>query len=128
MLWTEVLIKLVEVVFYIVVSIGIPFLFSFVRKYTTNAQIDKLLTGSEDIVKKCVAMVNQTFVDSLKKEGTFDADAQKEAFGLARAEILKMLSFEAQALIMDQLGDIDDWLKIEIEAAVAAEKKSLPIK
>lgn len=121
--WTEVLIKLVEVVFYAVVSVGIPLLFSFIRKYVSNVQVAKLLDGSEDIVKKCVAMVNQTFVDSLKKEGTFDLEAQKKAFEMAREEILKMLSFDTQALIMDQLGDIDDWLKVQIEAAVASEKK-----
>lgn len=128
MTWTDILVKLVEVVFYGLISIVIPLLFSLVKKYNKNVQVEKLIDKAEVIVTKCVAMVNQTFVDYLKKEDSFDDEEKRQAFELAKANILEMMSEEAKLAIIEQIGDLDVWLKVQIEAAVAEAKKPLPIK
>lgn len=128
MAWTDILVKLVEVVFYGLISIVIPLLFSLVKKYNKNVQVEKLIDKAEVIVTKCVAMVNQTFVDYLKKEDSFDDEEKRQAFELAKANILEMMSEEAKLAIIEQIGDLDVWLKVQIEAAVAEAKKPLPIK
>lgn len=116
--WTDILIKLVEILFYAVVTIGIPYLASLASKYVKNSQAQKLLGYAQGTVEKVVLMVNQTFVDQLKKDGAFNYKEQKEAFARARAEIIKMLSEEAKLAIIEQVGDLEAWLETQIEAAV----------
>lgn len=81
-----------------------------------NGYIDK----AEDAVATAVTAVSQTFVDSLKKSGTFDEASAKEAFGKAKDKALLLISQDAKDALKDVYGDLDAWLDNKIEYYVKA--------
>ena len=51
---------------------------SQIQNDTKNEEIDKYLSMLGETITSCVIATNQTYVESLKKEGKFDIEAQKE--------------------------------------------------
>ena len=47
-----------------------------------NDNADKYIAMVADTISACVIATNQTYVDALKKQNAFTAEAQKEAFNL----------------------------------------------
>ena len=120
--WNDVLIEAVNLLFKIVTVVAIPYLSYMVSKSIKNDNLKHLVNRGEEFVKKSVAMVQQTFVDSLKKEGKFDKDAQQEAFRMAYETWMEMASEEVKNAILEQTGSIDTWLNTMIEAQIYTEK------
>lgn len=77
-----------------------------------------LLTNAINVVTDAVRATFQTYVEALKKSGTFDKDAQIKAFTLAKDTALKQLSDESVKFISSNYGDIDNWLTTQIESAI----------
>lgn len=73
-------------------------------------------------VSASVAATAQTYVDELKKSGSFDAAAQKNAFEKAKAAALSMLSESAKKALTEMYGNLNAYLDAEIESAVRADK------
>jgi len=71
-----------------------------------------------DSVEHAVRVVFQTYVDSFKKSGTFDKEAQKTALNLAKQEVLRELNIEAKEFIMSNYGDINGYINNQIEATI----------
>jgi ferritin-like metal-binding protein YciE len=120
--WNDVLIEAVNLLFKIVTVVAIPYLSYMVSKSIKNDNLKHLVNRGEEFVKKSVAMVQQTFVDSLKKEGRFDKDAQQEAFRMAYETWMEMASEEVKDAILEQTGNIDTWLNTMIEAQIHTDK------
>ena len=78
----------------------------------------KLLDTAVDIVINAVRSVFQTYVESLKNSGNFNADAQKIAFNLAKSIVLKQLSEDAKQYIATNYGDLEEWIRNQIEASI----------
>jgi len=53
-----------------------------------NETYTKYLTMLTDTITDCVVATNQTYVETLKKEGKFDAEAQKIAFDKTKTAVL----------------------------------------
>ena len=77
-------------------------------------------------VSEAVSAVNQTFVDALKKAGTFDLAAQKEAAQKALAAALASISPAAKEFIEHLYGDLTEYLSTKIEAEVRRQKLDNP--
>lgn len=73
-------------------------------------------------VVDCVIATNQTYVDSLKKSGSFDEAAQKEAFNRTMNAIMTILSDDAKEYITEATGDLNTYLTQLIEAEVNKRK------
>ncbi len=73
-------------------------------------------------VVDCVIATNQTYVDSLKKSGSFDEAAQKEAFNRTMNAIMTILSDDAKEYITEATGDLNIYLTQLIEAEVNKRK------
>ena len=76
-----------------------------------------------DIVYNCVTEVNQTYVDTLKKEGNFNKETQKIALEKCLAKVKSKLSADLTAYIEENFGDITSHLTTLIESAVYNLKK-----
>lgn len=76
------------------------------------------LSKTSEIVLNAVKSVFQTYVDSLKKSGTFDVEAQKTAFDKARTTIKSQLGTELIDYIKSNYGDLDVWIATQIEATI----------
>jgi len=77
-----------------------------------------LINGAVDIVLNAVRSVFQTYVEALKESGNFNADAQKIAFNLAKSIVLKQLSEDAKQYIATNYGDLEEWIRNQIEASI----------
>ena len=87
-----------------------------------NELVRQYLQEAIDAVLQAVTYTAQTYVDSLKKQGRFDADAQKVAFATAKEVALALLTNEAKKMIADLYGDINVWLDTKIEQTVKEQK------
>ena len=123
MSWMDVLIQVIEALVGLVITAGIPYLFALLRSKVKHGKVQSYLYRAEDYLAAAVTMVNQTFVDQLKKDGKFDADAQAEAFQMAMDSWLDMMSDEMKAVIVEEVGNFDAWAETIIEAKVNELKK-----
>ena len=121
--WMDILILVIEALMGLVVTAGIPYLFALIRSKMKHSKVREYLYRAEDYLASAVTMVNQTFVEQLKKDGTFDADAQAQAFRMAMDSWLEMMSEEMKLIIMEEVGNFDAWAKTIIEAKVNELKK-----
>lgn len=118
----ELLINLANVAFYVILAIYIPQLFLLIKTKIRNDKANKYLDKAEELVLDCVKKVNQTFVDSLKKEGKFDMDAQKLAFTMCAEKVNKLISSEMKTAVELAYNDFSEWLLTTIDAKVADAK------
>ncbi len=88
-----------------------------------SAQGRELLAEVTDAVSTAVAYVSQTYVDTLKKDGVFDIDAQKEALSRAYIKTANLLSQSARDALRKVHGNLSAYLTSRIEAEVRAQKK-----
>lgn len=82
----------------------------------------KYLNMVEETVTNCVIATNQTYVDSLKAEGKFDAEAQKIAFEKTLNAVLAILSEDAKQYLTQIFGDLNIFLSNLIESQVNINK------
>lgn len=87
-----------------------------------NETADKYLTMVFETVRDCVSATTQTYVDALKKDGAFTAEAQKEAFQKTYDAVLAVLTDDAKEYLVAVYGDLNAYLITKIEAEVKAQK------
>ena len=78
----------------------------------------ELLTKVVNIISDAVKQICQQFVDTLKKEGKFTAEAAEEAKNRALAIIKTQLTAELTEFITSNFGDIETYLKNQIEVVL----------
>lgn len=83
-----------------------------------NTVLDKYLDMLSETITKCVIATNQTYVEALKKEGSFDAEAQKIAFEKTYDAVMAIISVEAIDYMTEAVGDFETFLMQSIEAEV----------
>lgn len=93
-----------------------------IQKNNDNALTNKYIQMLTDTINSCVIATNQTYVESLKKQGKFDAEAQKQAFEQTTQAVLTILSQEAKDYLANIYGDLDKYISEKIEASVNANK------
>lgn len=71
-----------------------------------------------ETITDCVIATNQTYVESLKKEGAFTKESQEIAFNRTVEAIMDILSADCIEYLKSITNDIDEWLRIKIEAEV----------
>lgn len=89
---------------------------------TDSELADKYIQMLTDTITACVIATNQTYVDALKKQGKFDAEAQKYAFELTFNAIMAVLSDEAKHYLASIYGDLTAYITTRIEAEVNVSK------
>lgn len=93
-----------------------------INSKTDNETAQKYTNMIYQTVVDCVIATNQTYVDSLKKSGSFDEAAQKEAFNRTMNAIMTILSDDAKEYITEATGDLNVYLTQLIEAEVNKRK------
>ena len=89
---------------------------------TENENQAKYLTMLNDTITDCVIATTQTYVDSLKKQGAFDAEAQKVAFSMTYEAVVKLLTDEATEYLNEAVGDLQLYITQKIESEVNLNK------
>ena len=89
----------------------------------SNEILSKYIEMLSNTICECVIATNQTYVDSLKKQGRFDAEAQKKAFEMTYNAVIGILSEEAKVYLASIYGDLTAYITNMIEAEVNKNKK-----
>lgn len=87
-----------------------------------NDTMDKYINMLADTIANCVIATNQTYVENLKKENMFTAEAQKEAFTKTYNAVMDILTDEAKDYLTEAYGDLSAYITQRIEAEVSLNK------
>ena len=127
--WMEMLSKIFELCVIPLLGILTSYLIVFIRmkkqelvNKTEDEKAKKYLDMIGETIVDCVLATNQTYVDSLKAQGAFDAEAQKIAFQKTYDMVIKFLTDEAKEYIAAIYGDVTEYLTSKIEAQVNLSK------
>ena len=88
-----------------------------------NELVDKYVNMLSYTISSCVVATNQTYVEALKKQGKFDAEAQKVAFNMTLNAVMEILSEDAKKYLSEAFGDLNSYITSQIEASVNVNKK-----
>lgn len=124
-----ILLQIFEVCIIPLLGVLVGFLVKYIQAKSNKiiAEIDsqtaaKYITMITTTVTDCVIATNQTYTETLKKEGKFDAAAQKEAFERTLSAVMSILSADAIEYIQQTTGDLQVYLTSLIEAEVNKNK------
>ena len=93
-----------------------------IQANVNNDLANKYIAMVADTVSACVIATNQTYVEALKKQNAFTAEAQKEAFNLTYNAVMAILTDEAKEYLAEIYGDVAAYITNKIEAEVNISK------
>ncbi len=99
-------------------------LVSFINTKINNEKASKLLEKATEIVTSAVRSVFQTYVEALKKNGTFDKNSQISALNQAKTIVINQMTDEVKTYISATYGNLDNWLSTNIEATISKLKSN----
>lgn len=125
----EIVIQIIQVCVIPLLGILTKYLVDYLtaKRNEINSKIDnetaqKYTNMIYQTVVDCIIATNQTYVESLKKSGSFDEAAQKEAFNRTMSAVMTILSDDAKEYITEATGDLNTYLTQLIEAEVNKHK------
>lgn len=127
--WTELLADIFQICILPLLGVLTTFFVKWVNMKSAEIQtnvddatLKKYMDMLTQTISDCVIATNQTYVESLKQQGKFDLEAQKEAFNLTRDAVMAILSEEAQVYLSTAVGDLNAYITKKIEAEVNLNK------
>lgn len=105
---------------------GINTVGEYLASKTENEKVKVYLKEATTAISTAVAHTSQTYVDALKKSGTFSKENQEAALQKSLEEAKKLLTAEAAEFLRKAYGDLDTYLIANIEAEVRAQKLFAP--
>lgn len=116
--WSEVVISVVSIIVTALASWGVTELTKLINSKIKDANAKEMLSSAVTTVSDVVKQVYQTYVEALKGQNAFTAEAQKEALAKALGTIEAILPEKVKAYLTDNFGNIEAWLTTQIEAAI----------
>lgn len=127
--WLEMLYQILEVCVIPLLGILTVYAVKFIKVKSDeiktkadNELADKYIDLLSTTISDCVIATNQTYVEALKKENAFTAEAQKKAFELTYDAVLEVLSDDAVIYLTSIYGDLSKYITAKIEAEVNLNK------
>lgn len=127
--WLELLYKIAEVCLIPLLGVLTAFFIKWLKAKEAellvkveNDTADKYIALVAQTITDCVIATNQTYVETLKKQGSFDTEAQKIAFQKTLDAVIAVLSDDAKAYLSELYGDVTAYLTTRIEAEVNLQK------
>lgn len=127
--WLDLLFQIFEVCIIPLLGVLTAFIIKFIqtKEAEINAKHDneilqKYTSMLSETIVECVLATNQTYVETLKKEGSFDGEAQKIAFQKTYESVMAVLSAEAKEYLSAAYGDLSTYIANKIEAEVKLNK------
>lgn len=127
--WLELLYKLVEVCLIPLLGILTAYAVKFIKikgdeitVKLNNEKANKYIALVSQTITDCVIATNQTYVEALKKDNAFTADAQKAAFQMTYDAVMAVLTDDAKDYIVAIYGDLSAYIATKIEAEVNLNK------
>ena len=93
---------------------------------TDNELAKKYISLLSSTITNCVIATNQTYVETLKKQGKFDKEAQEQAFLMTFNAVSSLLTEESKKYLNEAIEDLDLYIKQKIESEVNINKTIIP--
>ena len=116
--WSEVVISVVSIIVTALASWGVTELTRLINSKIKAANAKEMLSSAVTTVSDGGKQVYQTYVEALKGQNAFTAEAQKEALAKALETIEAVLPEKVKAYLTDNFGNMEAWLTTQIEAAI----------
>lgn len=127
--WLDLLYQILEVCIIPLLGILTAFIVKFIKVKSNeitmkveNDKADKYVNMLANTISECVIATNQTYVEALKKENAFTAEAQKQAFQMTLDAVMAVLTDEAKDYLIQIYGDLSAYIATKIEAEVNLSK------
>lgn len=127
--WLNLLYQILEVCIIPLLGILTAFLVKFIKAKSNeitekveNDKADKYVKMLANTISECVIATNQTYVEALKKDNIFTAEAQKQAFQMTLDAVMAVLTDEAKDYLIQIYGDLSAYIATKIEAEVNLSK------
>lgn len=127
--WLDLLYQILEVCVIPLLGVLTAFIVKFINiksdeiaNKVNNEMVEKYITMLSETISSCVIATNQTYVEALKKNNAFTAEAQKEAFNLTFNAVMAVLTDEAKVYLAEAYGDLTAYITTKIEAEVNISK------
>ena len=127
--WLEILEQIFQIVVIPLLGVGTLYVIGLVKtkKMAILEEVDseiakKYINLLEQTIVDCVIATNQTYVNSLKEQGKFDADAQKAAFQKTFDAVMAILTEDAKEYLAFAIGDLEVYVTNKIESTVTQVK------
>lgn len=121
----DVLYLIITGILPLLITYGVLFLKAKIKeqeKQLENDQLVKYIDAATDAISKAVLTVNQTYVDSLKKQGKFDEAAAKTAKQMAIDKAKALITENSKEAIETLYSDFEAYLNDAIEELVRENK------
>ena len=127
--WLPLLYQILEICIIPLLGILTTYIVKYIKAKSAEIQVkvdndtaDKYIAMLSDTITACVIATNQTYVEALKKNNAFTAEAQKEAFKLTYDAVMAVLTEEAEKYLSEIYGDLAAYITTKIEAEVNLSK------
>ncbi len=114
--WKAIIIEVIAAILAALGSWVLVKVKSLINTKIKDAKIRALLDGAADVVSSVVKATYQTYVEAIKGTDAWTKDAQAHALQMATDSAKAKLSEEIKTYISENFGDVDLWLKEQIEA------------
>lgn len=129
--WTVIIGELFKVVLIPLLGLLVKYFSQFVhikaeeiKQKNDDATFQKYITMLDNTIVNAVTATTQTYVESLKAQGKFDAEAQKTAFDMSYKAIMAVLGDEAKSYLSTAVGDLNKYITDAIERQVNINKNT----
>lgn len=128
--WLEIIYKIFEVAVIPILAAATMYLVDLIKvkkqellEKTKNETTKKYIEMLDKTIVECVLATNQTYVEALKKQGSFDVEAQKKAFQLTYDAVMSILVDDAYEYLNEVIKDLDTYVITMIESQVGIQKQ-----
>ena len=121
--WQKLVTDIVIWVLGLLATSGGAYLVNLIRTKVKNEKIQNILLGAINIVQDGVDYTYQTFVENMKGTTLWDDAAKEAALNKAVDYAKTNLSDKAKNLIAKDYGDLEVWIKNQIEVAIKKSKQ-----
>lgn len=128
--WLDIMYKVFEVAIIPILAAATMYLVDLIKvkkqellENTNSNKTKKYIEMLDKTIVECVLATNQTYVDALKKQGSFDIEAQKEAFQLTYDAVMSILTDDAYEYLNEVIKDLNTYVTTKIESQVVVIKQ-----
>lgn len=112
------IINIIEVCIIPLLGLLTKALIDYIKTKTNNQKFDKYILLLNNTISNCVLATKQTYVETLKNKGNFDAEAQEEAFSRTKDAVMAILTEDAKIYLSTIYSDLDSYINQKIESEV----------
>ena len=118
MQWQEIVYTVIALLITAVVMYGITQLKNYISTKLKDGNLKNFLNITLSSIQTAVKSTYQTYVESIKGTEDWTTDAQQTALNAALETAKASLSSDVQEYIKTTYGDVDTWIKTQIEATL----------